>query len=88
MSTIISTVFYTGIFFLLPVIIFLLSKVGLITPDFLRKYRKHALVIILILSALITPPDVISQVIVSIPILLLYEIGILVSRKASKKAGE
>jgi len=88
MSTIISTVFYTGLFFLLPVIIFLLSKVGLITPDFLRKYRKHALVIILILSALITPPDVISQVIVSIPILLLYEIGILVSRKASKKAGE
>ncbi|MGB1729707.1 MAG: twin-arginine translocase subunit TatC, partial [Crocinitomicaceae bacterium] len=88
MSTIISTVFYTGLFFLLPVIIFLLSKVGLITPDFLRKYRRHALVIILILSALITPPDVISQVIVSIPILLLYEIGILVSRKASKKAGE
>ena len=88
MSTIISTVFYTGLFFLLPVIIFLLSKVGLITPDFLRKYRKHALVIILILSALITPPDVISQVIVSIPILLLYEIGILVSRKASKKASE
>lgn len=88
MSTIISTVFYTGLFFLLPVIIFLLSKVGLITPDFLRKYRKHALVIILILSALITPPDVISQVIVSIPILLLYEIGILVSRKASKRAGE
>lgn len=88
MSTILSTVFYTGLFFLLPVIIYLLSKVGLITPDFLRKYRKHAFVIILILSALITPPDVISQVIVSIPILILYEIGILVSKKASKIESE
>lgn len=85
MSTIISTVFYTGLFFLLPVIIYLLSKVGLITPDFLKKYRKHALVVILILSALITPPDVISQIIVSIPILILYEIGILVSKKTFKK---
>jgi sec-independent protein translocase protein TatC len=88
MSTILSTVFYTGLFFLLPVIIFLLSKVGLITPEFLKKYRKHALVIILILSALITPPDVISQIIVSIPILFLYEIGILVSKRASKKESE
>ena len=87
MSTILSTVFYTGLFFLLPVIIYLLSKVGLITPEFLKKYRKHALVVILILSALITPPDVISQVIVSIPILILYEIGILVSKKAFKKEG-
>ncbi|MBT5438376.1 MAG: twin-arginine translocase subunit TatC [Flavobacteriales bacterium] len=85
MSTILSTVFYTGLFFLLPVIIYLLSKVGLITPDFLKKYRKHALVVILILSALITPPDVISQIIVSIPILILYEIGILVSKKTFKK---
>ena len=85
MSTILSTVFYTGLFFLLPVIIYLLSKVGLITHEFLKKYRKHALVVILILSALITPPDVISQVIVSIPILILYEIGILVSKKAFKK---
>jgi sec-independent protein translocase protein TatC len=85
MSTIFSTVFYTGIFFLLPVITFLLSKIGLITPEYLKKYRKHALVIILILSALITPPDVISQVIVSIPIFILYEIGILVSKNASKK---
>ena len=85
MSTILSTVFYTGLFFLLPVIIYLLSKVGLITPDFLKKYRKHALVVISILSALITPPDVISQIIVSIPILILYEIGILVSKKTFKK---
>tara|TARA_Y100001933_G_C18716323_1_gene445467 strand:+ start:33 stop:302 length:270 start_codon:yes stop_codon:yes gene_type:complete len=88
MSTIISTVFYTGIFFLLPVVTYLLSKVGLLTPEFLIKYRKHALVVILILSALITPPDVISQVIVSIPIFILYEIGILVSKRNIKKQNE
>ena len=88
MSTIISTVFYTGIFFLLPVITYLLSKVGLLSPEFLIKYRKHALVVILILSALITPPDVISQVIVSIPIFILYEIGILVSKRNAKKQNE
>ena len=88
MSTIISTVFYTGVFFLLPVITYLLSKVGLLSPEFLIKYRKHALVVILILSALITPPDVISQVIVSIPIFILYEIGILVSKRNAKKQNE
>jgi sec-independent protein translocase protein TatC len=57
----------------------------LITPAFLRKYRKHAIVAVLILAAIITPPDVVSQIIVSIPIVILYEIGILVSARAAKK---
>ena len=76
MSTIISTVFYCGLFFLLPIISYLLTKIGLITPAFLKKYRKHSVVGVLVLSAVITPPDVISQVIVAIPIVILYEIGI------------
>lgn len=84
MSTIISTVFYSGLFFLLPVLLYLLAKVGIITAAFLRKYRRHAIVVVLALSAVITPPDVISQVIVSIPILLLYEISILVVAKSEK----
>lgn len=84
MSTIISTVFYSGLLFLLPVVSYLFTKLGVITPEFLRKYRKHAIVGILILSALITPPDLISQVIVGIPIVLLYEIGILVSARVEK----
>jgi sec-independent protein translocase protein TatC len=88
MSTILSTVFYTGIFFLLPVLTYLLSKIGLISPEFLKKYRKHAIVIILILSAIITPPDVISQIIVTIPIYFLYEIGIIVSKNVSKQNNE
>jgi sec-independent protein translocase protein TatC len=84
MSTIISTVFYSGLLFLLPVVSYLFTKLGVITPEFLRKYRKHAIVGILVLSAIITPPDLISQVIVGIPIVLLYEIGILVAARVEK----
>lgn len=85
MSTILSTVFYSGILFLLPVVAYLFTKLGILTPDFMRKYRKHAIVAILILSAIITPPDLISQVIVGVPIVLLYEIGILVSARVEKR---
>jgi sec-independent protein translocase protein TatC len=84
MSMILSTVFYTGLFFLLPVVTYLLTKVGVLNPEFLIKYRKHAIVGILILSAIITPPDIISQVIVSIPIFILYEIGILIAKRVVK----
>lgn len=85
LSTIMSTVFYSGLLFLLPVISYLLTKVGVITPEFLKKYRKHAIVGVLVLSAIITPPDLISQIIVAIPITILYEIGILVSKRAVKR---
>jgi sec-independent protein translocase protein TatC len=88
MSTIISTVFYSGLFFLLPVVMYLFAKLGVISTNFLRKYRKHAIVGVLVLAAVITPPDMISQVIVSIPIVLLYEISIFVVlavEKARKK---
>jgi sec-independent protein translocase protein TatC len=85
MGTIISTVFYTGLLFLLPIVSYLLTKIGLIDAGFLKKYRRHAIVVILILAAVITPPDILSQVIVSIPIIGLYEIGILVAKRAGKK---
>jgi sec-independent protein translocase protein TatC len=68
-----------GIFFELPVIIYFLTKIGLVTPTFLRTYRKYVLIIVLILSAIITPPDILSQVIVAIPIMILYELSILIS---------
>ena len=86
MSTIFSTVFYSGLFFLLPVVSYLLTKIGLINVSFLIKYRKHAIVAILILAAIITPPDIASQIIVSITIIILYEIGILVSKRAERLA--
>jgi len=85
MSTILSTVFYSGLLFLLPIVSYVLTRIGLIGPQFLVKYRKHAIVIILIIAAVITPPDILSQIIVSIPIIVLYEIGILVSKRAERK---
>lgn len=86
MSMILSTIFYSGLFFLLPIVSYLLTKIGVIDVAFLVKYRKHAIVAILILSAVITPPDITSQIIVSIPIVILYEIGIIVSRRAERLA--
>jgi sec-independent protein translocase protein TatC len=84
MSTVLSTVFYSGLFFLLPVIAYILGKIGIVSSGFLKKYRKHAIVGVLILAAVITPPDMISQVIVSIPIVLLYEIGVFVVVRVEK----
>ncbi|MDX6746044.1 twin-arginine translocase subunit TatC [Polaribacter sp. PL03] len=74
-----------SVLFELPVLIYFLTKIGLVTPEFLKKYRKHALVVVLILAAIITPPDIASQVIVAIPILILYEISIKVSKMVIKK---
>ncbi len=75
----------TGVVFELPIIAYFLTSIGLITPLFLRKYRKHALVLIFILSAIITPPDVFSQLLVSIPLIGLYEVGIVISARVLKK---
>lgn len=84
MSTIISTVFWSGVLFLLPVVTYIFAKLGVITSEFLRKYRKHSIIVVLIIAAAITPPDLISQIIVSIPILILYEIGILAAVRVEK----
>jgi sec-independent protein translocase protein TatC len=81
-----SLVFGTGLVFQLPVVIYFLSRIGLVTADFLRKYRKHAFVVNLILAAIVTPPDVTSQLLVSLPILLLYEISIVVAARAEKRS--
>jgi sec-independent protein translocase protein TatC len=80
-----TSVLACGLFFELPIIIYFLTKLGLVTPQFLRKYRKYGIVIILVVSAIVTPPDVVSQVIVSIPMLLIYEISILISALVIKK---
>ena len=85
MTMITTTTLFSGLFFELPIIIYLLTKLGIISPALLIKYRKHALVAILVLSAIITPPDIISQVLVSFPILILYEIGIIASKRVAKK---
>ncbi|MCF6358099.1 MAG: twin-arginine translocase subunit TatC [Draconibacterium sp.] len=74
-----------GVVFLLPIFSYFLSKVGLITPKFMKTYRKHAYVIMLLLSAVITPPDIFSQIMVCFPLVVLYEIGIVISRHVVKK---
>ncbi|MGB8490892.1 MAG: twin-arginine translocase subunit TatC [Bacteroidales bacterium] len=75
----------TGLVFELPIITFFLTKVGIITPKFLTKYRKHSIVVIFIVAAIITPPDVFSQILVSIPLLALYEVGIVISKRVMKQ---
>jgi sec-independent protein translocase protein TatC len=84
-STVRTSVIACGILFELPIIIFFLTKVGLITPEIMKKYRKIALVIVLILSAIITPPDVTSQIIVAVPVLILYQISIYISKVVLKR---
>jgi sec-independent protein translocase protein TatC len=81
-----SLVFGTGLIFQLPVLIYFLSKIGLVSAAFLRKYRKHAFVINLIVAAILTPPDVTSQLLVALPIVLLYEISIIVASRTEKNA--
>ena len=81
----------SGIIFEMPVLVHFLTRMTLITPQFMRKYRKHAVIVILIAAAVITPsPDVTSQMVVAVPMYLLYEISVFVSawtlRKQSKKS--
>jgi len=84
-GTVRAAVIACGIMFELPIIIFFLTKVGLVTPEILKKYRKIALVIVLILSAVITPPDVASQIVVAIPVLILYQVSIYISKLVLKR---
>ena len=75
-----------GVAFQLPIVVFVLSKVGVLTPGFMREYRKHSMIIILIVAAVITPsPDIYSQVLVAIPLFILFEISILVSAKVERE---
>ena len=84
-TTVSTVILACGIVFQLPLMVYFLSKMGILTPEFMRKYRKHAIVITLILSAIITPPDISSQILVSLPILLLYEVSIFISASVNKR---
>ncbi len=84
-STVVSVTFSVGLVFELPIFVYFLTKVGVITPAFLKRNRKYMLVILLSISAIITPPDVFSQILVVIPLLGLYEISIGISNRIYKK---
>lgn len=84
-STISSIVLASGVMFELPIFIYFLSKVGLVTSKFLKTYRRHAIVVCLTVAAVITPPDVISQVMVCLPLIALYEVGIVIAKRIENK---
>jgi sec-independent protein translocase protein TatC len=77
-----------GVIFQMPVVSYFLSKFGLLTPDFLRQYRRQAIVICFVLAAFLTPPDPVSQVIIAVPLLFLYQLAIIISKYAMKKRQE
>jgi sec-independent protein translocase protein TatC len=83
-TNITTIVMATGLSFELPIVVYFLTKIGILSPTFMRKYRKHAIIVILVIAAIITPPDVFSQIMVSIPLLLLYEISIFISARIVK----
>ncbi len=91
-STISMLVLACGIMFQLPVVAYFLSEAGFITPQIMRAYRRHAFVVILVLSAILTPPDVISQMLIALPLLVLYQVSIslsaMVLRRKTKKLKE
>lgn len=77
--------FPAGLLFQLPILVYFLTKIGLITPTFMKTYRRHAYVVILVISAIITPPDVVSQILICIPLYGLYEVSIFISKRVHKK---
>lgn len=83
-STVTTVCLANGIIFELPILVYFLTKIGLLTPEFMRIYRKHAMVVVLILSAIITPPDISSQILVSFPLIILYEFSIKISARVIK----
>lgn len=84
LDTLIGLVLGTGLVFELPVLVYFFSKLGFLTPRFMSEYRKYAVVIILVVAAVITPPDVFSQIIVTIPLWILYEISIFISARVER----
>lgn len=84
-SSVTTIILGSGIVFELPIIIYFLSKVGLVSSGFLKTYRKHAYILLLMLAAIITPPDVFSMLLVSGPLVLLYELGVLLAKGIEKK---
>ena len=84
-GTLTSICLATGLVFELPIVTFFLTKIGILTPTFMRKYRRHAIVVIFIIAAIITPPDVFSQTLVAIPLLILYEVSIFISARVMKQ---
>lgn len=84
-STVITLILACGLLFQLPIVVFFLTRAGLVTPELLRAYRRHAIIVILILGAMLTPPDPFSQILIAIPLLGLYQVSIFISKRVIRK---
>lgn len=84
-STVITLILACGILFQLPIVVYFLTKAGLITPTLMKTYRRHAIVIILVLGAMLTPPDPFSQILIALPLFGLYQVSIFISARVIKK---
>lgn len=84
-STVSSTVLAAGVTFELPIVIWFFARIGLVSSRFLKRYRRHAVLLIAIFAAVITPPDVVSMLMVSLPMVVLYEVGIVLALRIEKK---
>ncbi|MFZ1688429.1 MAG: twin-arginine translocase subunit TatC [Flavobacteriales bacterium] len=80
-----SVTLWTGVVFQLPLVVVFLTRIGIAGPGFLRNYRRHGYVIVFVLAAIVTPPDVVSQVLVGLPLILLYEVSILLSARTQRR---
>lgn len=88
LDTLIPLILGTGLAFQLPLVMYFLTKISVVSSSFLKKYRKHAIVIMLVVAGIITPPDVLSQIIVTLPLILLYEVSIVLAKKVEKAERE
>ncbi|MBQ2422178.1 MAG: twin-arginine translocase subunit TatC [Flavobacteriales bacterium] len=87
-SSVVNISLSTGMMFQMPIAVYVLSRMGLVTSSFLKKYRRHAIVVILIISAILTPPDVASQVILAIPAYALYQVSIAIAQREERRREE
>lgn len=88
LKTVLSTSLACALIFQLPILIYFLTRMGIVSSAFLRKYRKHAIVVLAILSAVITPPDLMSMILVVLPLILLYELSIKIAGRVERKKRE
>jgi sec-independent protein translocase protein TatC len=84
-NTVITLVLACGILFQLPIVVYFTSRAGLVTSQMMKEYRKHAIIVILILGAMLTPPDPFSQVLIAVPLVLLYQISIYIAKRVERQ---
>ncbi|WP_370088084.1 twin-arginine translocase subunit TatC [Ekhidna sp.] len=84
-NTVTMVVLGCGLLFQLPVIVYFLTKAGIVSSSLMKAYRKHAIIVILILGAIITPPDPFSQILIAMPLMMLYQLGIVIAKRIEKR---